>query len=259
MAQALLFPDPRPLDQRLGAAFFRQAPRRPGVYLMKDASDNVLYVGKARDLKQRLNNYRVANPDRMPRRHLRMVRDVARIEFQFSPNESAALRRESMLLRSLKPRFNRAGVWPGKPRFIVWRINGERLDLGIAEVPEPAWRRFGPLNGAARSLHHALARLLWLATNSKSIAEIPTGWARGRLPDTISLNCSTHAGNIIAALENYFWHTPEGLLALLDARCSARSHPFEQTAIAADMETLQTFAQKHASKQQRERNQLPLL
>src|SRR5580698_10317219 len=169
MAQALLFPDPRPLDQRLGAAFFRQAPRRPGVYLMKDAADNVLYVGKARDLKQRLNNYRLANPDRMPRRHLRMVREVARIEFQFCPNESAALRRESKLLRSLKPRFNRAGVWPGKPRFIVWRRDGEELELGITEVPEPHWRRFGPLNGCARSLHHALTRMLWLATNSKSI------------------------------------------------------------------------------------------
>ena len=167
MAQALLFPDPRPLDQRLGAAFFRDAPRKPGVYLMKDAADNVLYVGKARDLKQRLNNYRVANPDRMPRRHLRMVREVATIEFQFCPNESAALRHESKLLRSLKPRFNRAGVWPGKPRFIVWRMNGEELDLGITEIPETHWRRFGPLNGSARELHHALVRLLWLATNPK--------------------------------------------------------------------------------------------
>src|SRR5215469_12200296 len=124
MAQALLFPDPRPLDQRLGKTFFRKAPRRPGVYLMKDTDDNVLYVGKARDLKQRLNNYRVANPDRMPRRHLRMVREVTHIEFQFCPNEAAALRHESKLLRSLKTRFNRAGVWPGKTRFIVWRMKG---------------------------------------------------------------------------------------------------------------------------------------
>src|SRR5580698_5102212 len=114
MAQALLFPDPKPLDQRLGRKFFRRAPRRPGVYLMKDASGKVLYVGKAKDLKQRLNNYRLANPDRMPRRHLRMVREVSRIEFQFCADEAAALRRESKLLRALKPKFNRTGVWPGK-------------------------------------------------------------------------------------------------------------------------------------------------
>ena len=143
MGQTLLFPDPKPLDQRLGRSFFRRTPRRPGVYLMRDAADRVLYVGKAKDLKQRLNHYRLANPDRMPRRHLRLVREVARIEFQFCANESAALRQESKLLRSLKPRFNRAGVWPGKARFIVWRVRGEHVELAVMETPEPGWQRFG--------------------------------------------------------------------------------------------------------------------
>src|ERR1700691_4575130 len=118
MSQLLLIPDPRPLYERLGRRFFRQSPKRPGVYLMRDAADRVLYVGKAKDLRQRLRNYRIANPDRMPRRHLRMVRQVGRIEFQFCDDESAALQRESQLLRSLKPPFNRAGVWPGKTRFL---------------------------------------------------------------------------------------------------------------------------------------------
>jgi predicted GIY-YIG superfamily endonuclease len=258
MAQALLIPDPRPLDQRLGKAFFRQAPRRPGVYLMRDAADNVLYVGKARDLKQRLNNYRVANPDRMPRRHLRMVREVTRIEFQFCPNESAALQRESKLLRSLKPRFNRAGVWPGKPRFIAWRMNGEKLELGITEVPEPTWRRFGPLNGSARPLHHALARLLWLATNSKSIVEIPAGWTHGRLPEIVTLSCGSHASDILAGLEHYFWQAPENFLETLLTRCSERTHPFERTAIASDLETLQNFAKKRDARRH-EPNQMALL
>src|ERR1017187_450223 len=129
MGQTLLFPDPKPLDQRLGESFFRRTPRRPGVYLMKDASDKVLYVGKAKDLKQRLNHYRVANPDRMPRRHLRMVTEVNRIELQFCATESAALERDAKLLRSLKPKFNRAGVWPSKTRFIAWRVREEHLDL----------------------------------------------------------------------------------------------------------------------------------
>jgi len=82
MAQLLLLPDPRPLDERLGRQFFVQAPKQPGVYLMRDAADNVLYVGKAKSLKQRLGSYRIVNPDRMPRRHLRMLRQVARIEIQ---------------------------------------------------------------------------------------------------------------------------------------------------------------------------------
>ena len=94
MSQLLLLPDPRPLDQRLGRKFFLNAPRRPGVYLMRDAADKILYIGKAKDLRQRLNHYRNANPDRMPRRHLRLIREVARIEFQFCPSETAALETE---------------------------------------------------------------------------------------------------------------------------------------------------------------------
>ena len=117
MAQLLLIPDPRPLDERLGENFFRQAPEQAGVYVMRDAAENILYIGKAKNLRQRLQNYRVANPDRMPRRHLRMVRQVARIEFQFCASEIAALKQEAKLLRTLKPRFNRAGVSPRQQDF----------------------------------------------------------------------------------------------------------------------------------------------
>ena len=99
MTQILLFPDPRPLVERLGPDFFRQAPERPGVYLMRDAADDVLYVGKAKSLRERLASYRVANPDRLRRRHLRLLRSVARIELQECPDELAALARESELLR----------------------------------------------------------------------------------------------------------------------------------------------------------------
>ena len=61
-SQTLLFPDPRPLVERLGNDFFRQLTDRPGVYLMQDAAGLVLYVGKAKNLRKRLGSYRVANP-----------------------------------------------------------------------------------------------------------------------------------------------------------------------------------------------------
>ena len=41
---------------------------------MRDVTDTVLCVGKAKNLRKRLGSYRVANPDRMPRRHLRLLR-----------------------------------------------------------------------------------------------------------------------------------------------------------------------------------------
>src|SRR6266550_1436992 len=133
--QQLLFPDPQPLVERLGRDFFRQAPACPGVYVMRDASDAILYVGKAKNLRQRLSSYRVANPDRMPRRHLRLVRQVARIELQEFPDESTALARESELLRTVRPRFNRAGTWPAPRRFFAWRSVEQQIKLAVAETP----------------------------------------------------------------------------------------------------------------------------
>src|SRR4051812_45500097 len=149
VTQLLMFPDPRPLVERLGCEFFRQAPEYPGVYLMRDASEVVLYVGKAKNLRKRLNAYRVANPDRMPRRHLRLLRAVARIELQQCVDEAAALAREAELLLALKPRFNRAGKWRGPPRFLVWRRVAERLHLAVMEMPEGDWQAFGPLGSGA--------------------------------------------------------------------------------------------------------------
>ena len=75
--QQRFWPDPQPLVKRLCVS--RNLPERPGVYLMRDAGEVVLYVGKAKNLRKRLGSYRVANPERMPRRHLRLLRAVVRI------------------------------------------------------------------------------------------------------------------------------------------------------------------------------------
>jgi predicted GIY-YIG superfamily endonuclease len=247
MGQLLLIPDPRPLDERLGRKFFRHAPKRPGVYLMRDAADRVLYVGKARNLQQRLRNYRIANPDKMPRRHLRMVRQVARIEFQFCPGESAALKRESKLLRSLRPKFNRAGVWPGKTKFLVWRLVEQQLQLSVADVPETGWRRFGPLGSNAFHLRGTLLRLLWLATNpDRALPELPAGWAHGNFGERAVIHCGPSADQIARLVDAFFWQAPEQLLLWLGAQFTARIHPFERGIINAELEVLTEFSVRHA-------------
>src|SRR5688572_32829653 len=106
--QSRLFPDPQPLVERLGREFFRQLPETPGVYLMRDSAAEVLYVGKAKNLRKRVCSYRVANPERMPRRTLRLLRLVENIHWEECTDERSALRRETELLLALKPRFNRS-------------------------------------------------------------------------------------------------------------------------------------------------------
>jgi predicted GIY-YIG superfamily endonuclease len=245
MAQLLLLPDPRPLDDQLGAKFFRDAPKRPGVYLMRDANEKVLYVGKAKSLRNRLQNYRIANPDKMPRRHLKMLRQVARIEFRFAHSETAALKDESELIRSIKPKFNRAGVWPGKTKFIVWQTNGQTLHLGVADVPQPGWQRFGPLKSSCRHLHQTLSRMLWLASNPHRVyGELPTGWAQGNMAGTISLECGNSTAEIALRFDSFFGPSPDEFLVWLSTRLAARINAFERTVIQAEWEILQEFAAK---------------
>jgi len=111
--QLWLWPPPRPLVDRLGAGFFREIPAAPGVYLMCGADAGVLYVGKAKNLRRRLASYRVANPERLPRRIVRLLWRVTRIEWDLCRSETAACHREAELIGALCPPFNRAGkVWP---------------------------------------------------------------------------------------------------------------------------------------------------
>ena len=243
MRQLLLIPDPRPLDERLGRGFFRDAPKEPGVYLMRDTAGSVLYVGKARNLQQRLRNYRIANPDRMPRRHLRLLREVARIDLEVCGSESAALEREAHLLRSLRPKYNRAGVWPGQPRFFLWRQMEERVEMTVAEAPETGWRQSEPLGSSAFRLHRTLALLLWLATNAgRGCAEAPAGWFGRNMPSRLAIHCGDAAEQVTLALAGLFAESSEGLGLWLKSRFATRTHAFDSAVIAAGLETLEEFS-----------------
>jgi excinuclease UvrABC nuclease subunit len=80
---------------------------------MCGASEGVLYVGKARNLRKRLAAYRVANPERMSRRMIRLLHQTRRIEWDECSSEEAAGYREELLICVLSPKFNSVGkVWP---------------------------------------------------------------------------------------------------------------------------------------------------
>lgn len=237
--QTLLFPDPRPLVERLGHAFFRQLPQQPGVYLMHDAADAVLYVGKAKNLRKRLGSYRVANPDRMRRRHLRMLRAVARIELELYADESAALAREAELLQRLKPKFNRAGVWPATPQFLVWRLNDEMLEMSVTENPEPGWRRIGPMGSRVRYLRAILVRLVWRAVHvGQGAIEMPAGWNHGLFADVARVQCAGLAIEIGGFLNQLITGQVEEFCEWVKTRRNDDSYPFEQAAVADDIEGL---------------------
>ena len=237
MKQMLLFPDPRPLAERLGRDFFRQAPERAGVYLMRDEANAVLYVGKAKNLRRRLGSYRVANPDRMPRRHLRMLRSVARIELRECPDEASALASESELLLALRPKYNRAGTWAPPKRYLGWRRTGTRLELAVIERAGDGWRAHGPLGGGAAYLRAALARLLWLAAHPGcGAAELPAGWFRGGPKMSNAIQCGALLEPTASRLEELLTGRIEEFVKWVKAQTGSASDPFTLAATGEDLE-----------------------
>ncbi len=83
----------------------RLAPTSPGVYRMLSASADVLYVGKAKNVKKRLSNYaRQSAP--LPARILRMIAATVTVEIVSTTTETEALLLEANLIKQLRPRFN---------------------------------------------------------------------------------------------------------------------------------------------------------
>ena len=95
-----LLQQPERLKARL-----KEVPSEPGCYLMRDQDDRILYIGKAKALRQRVRSYFQNGQQHSPRIAL-MVRQVCDIEFIVTDSEAEALALESNLIKQNQPHFN---------------------------------------------------------------------------------------------------------------------------------------------------------
>ncbi len=95
-----LLKNPERLENRL-----KEIPPEPGVYLMRDASDRIVYIGKSRKLRSRVRSY-FRESQKLTERIAMMVRLVTDIEFIVTDTETEALALEANLIKQHQPYFN---------------------------------------------------------------------------------------------------------------------------------------------------------
>jgi len=97
--------DPKPdFGPELIADYVSRLPAKPGVYRMFDTHQNVLYIGKAKNLRKRVSSY--TKYSRNTVRIQRMIRATCSMEFVITDSETEALLLEATLIKRLKPRYN---------------------------------------------------------------------------------------------------------------------------------------------------------
>jgi DNA polymerase-3 subunit epsilon len=122
-------------------------PRRPGVYLFRDAGGRPLYVGKAANLRQRVRSYFSSDDRRKIGQLLRETQQIDHITCT-GPLDAAVL--ELRLIHRLQPRFNRQGKQWGKYSYVKLTLNERFPRLAVVRKAKADDARYiGPLPSAS--------------------------------------------------------------------------------------------------------------
>jgi DNA polymerase-3 subunit epsilon len=144
--EELAAPRPRRVHGKRGLVL--AAPARPGVYLFRDRHDNVLYVGKARDLRARLRTYFQSSRQRPSVEAA--IEALERIEWRIHGSELSAALEEVKLIRELRPPAN--SRTPQPERYVYLRRQSDHVVVTRLVSEYGPIRRRAHADRAARAL-----------------------------------------------------------------------------------------------------------
>ncbi|HEY0518890.1 MAG TPA: DEDD exonuclease domain-containing protein [Ilumatobacteraceae bacterium] len=157
-------------------------PRTPGVYLFRGARDQVLYVGKATNLRQRVRSY-FGSDDR--RKIGTLLREAQRITYISTPNVLAAEVLELRYIQQLSPRYNKVAVAPQKYRYVRLSIDEVWPRLSVVNDATGAGVHLGPL--ASKASADAVVEAL---QSVFPLRRCTTRLGRSYLPHTGAITCT---------------------------------------------------------------------
>lgn len=140
-------------DQKFGPKFLAGVPNQPAVYRIYDDAGTLIYVGKAKNLRRRLQQYRNAKRRKRHHKMRAIVKAAARLDYIPCPTELEALLLETRLIQEHRPRFNVEGAF-----YFLYPMIGVRRDqagLHFCFTTKPDEAEGFQLHGAYRSRHFA--------------------------------------------------------------------------------------------------------
>ena len=156
--------------------FLSNLPDNPGVYRMFDAEGQLLYIGKAKNLRRRVSSY-FTNSSGHSDKVLDLVRNVREVRYEETGSELEAALREATLIRETKPPYNTSSKH--LPRVAFLKLTGTNPYPRLALTAKPASDRafyIGPFRSRefAESAQRLLARLFGLRTCQGNLSPTPT-------------------------------------------------------------------------------------
>jgi len=198
---------PRPEESGFeqAAAKVKTFPQTPGVYLMKDASGVVIYVGKAKNLRSRAGSYflKAATEDQ---RTSDWVKDIADIDYVECESEVDALLMESRLIKDIQPRNNRELKDDKTFPYLMITTREEFPRVEITREPKQSGAKlYGPFAsaGALRGAVQVLQRIFKFRTCSLDISESDERWNWFRPCLLASIDQCTAPCNFRISKEDY--------------------------------------------------------
>ncbi|WP_395750893.1 nucleotide excision repair endonuclease [Prosthecobacter sp.] len=237
--QLKLFHLENPLSVRLGAEFFRALPAVPGVYFFYGQAGELLYIGQSSDLRARIGSYRHVTPEKNPKRTLRLVHRIVRIEWEECATPVNAIALEAKLLLEHRPPFNRAGVWQGEPWWLKIEASSNKVLLELTREesgtgPHPAGFRY-----VVGSLVRCACRVF---QPQASLSTYPHGVFNASVPLILSLPLPD-APVVAAQLKSYAEGLHEPFLSKLE-EMPLGATALEQEYWQEELERLRKYASK---------------
>ena len=264
--QQRLFRHYNPLEDRLGKIFFDDLPQDPGVYKMRGRDEKLLYIGKAKNIRNRLFTYRRAKMESTAQKTIRLIRMTHGIEFEICDSEKEALLLENKLIRTHQPEFNHAKKQPETYYFIGIDQDNKGIEFRLQMYQPQADWVFGAFKGhrLVRKSMGGIIRLLYMLEHKvSSVFNLPAVLTQKLTPMQYQLDINA-SGKVMEILwedltdflKGEHMRIIDGILDLCRERALLES--FAGSMILDDLESLKWFYKRCSSRNYQISKQLEL-